>query len=108
MLIEVSLVWIVIVAVVARTSFRNSTILLGVGLMAALYWFFFIHRKNRAIEKPLEREFAMDDVFDPFAGGYPIPPRPGQTLPEFASVVTGAEPQVDTDTSDTTTEGKEF
>ncbi|AQP43853.1 NADH-quinone oxidoreductase subunit NuoH [Tessaracoccus flavus] len=107
-LIEVSLVWIVIVAVVARTSFRNSTILLGVGLMAALYWFFFIHRKNRAIEKPLEREFAMDDVFDPFAGGYPIPPRPGQTLPEFASVVTGAEPQVDTDTSDTTTEGKEF
>lgn len=32
--------------------------------------------------------------FDAFSGGYPVPPMPGQTLPEFAGVVQGqAEPE---------------
>ena len=28
--------------------------------------------------------------FDAFAGGYPVPPMPGQVLPEFAGVVRGS------------------
>jgi NADH-quinone oxidoreductase subunit H len=29
--------------------------------------------------------------FDAFAGGYPVPPMPGQVLPEFAQVLRGDE-----------------
>ena len=32
--------------------------------------------------------------FDAFAGGYPVPPMPGQTLPEFAGVVAGSSTAV--------------
>ena len=31
----------------------------------------------------------VDEPFDAFAGGYPVPPMPGQTLPELADVVHG-------------------
>jgi NADH-quinone oxidoreductase subunit H len=30
-------------------------------------------------------------VFDPFAGGYPVPPMGDQVLPEFAQVLAGEE-----------------
>ena len=106
-LIEISLVWIVIVALLAGTSFRNATI--GVGLLIAiLVYLFFFGGRHRAVDKPEERTYAADEVFDPFAGGYPIPPRPGQMLPEYAGVVAGT-PEADTtpDTVEDTTEGKE-
>lgn len=28
-----------------------------------------------------------NEPFDAFAGGYPVPPRPGQVLPELAGVI---------------------
>ena len=35
-----------------------------------------------------KEEIDTDEPFDAFAGGYPVPPRPGQVLPELAGVVT--------------------
>ena len=31
-----------------------------------------------------------DEPFDAFSGGYPVPPMPGQALPELADVVAGS------------------
>ena len=37
-------------------------------------------------------------AFDPFAGGYPVPPMPGQRLPELAAAtVVSAEPDDERD-----------
>ena len=49
----------------------------------------------------IEDEYDPDEPFDAFAGGYPVPPRPGQVLPELASVVRSSR-------TDDTPEGEEF
>ncbi|HHW82853.1 MAG TPA: NADH-quinone oxidoreductase subunit NuoH [Actinomycetales bacterium] len=81
-LIPVALVWLVAVAVVqgvmAFTDIQQSTFLIGIAvafgivILALLLW-------------PEKKEVAAveeaEEVFDPYAGGYPIPPMPGQQLP---------------------------
>lgn len=44
-------------------------------------------------ERKVEAE-TVDEPFDAFAGGYPVPPMPGQTLPEFAGMVSGSSTPV--------------
>jgi NADH-quinone oxidoreductase subunit H len=39
------------------------------------------YRGRRDAEAEAAEAKAADDVFDPMAGGYPVPPLPGQTLP---------------------------
>ncbi|GAB3819379.1 NADH-quinone oxidoreductase subunit NuoH [Tessaracoccus terricola] len=76
-LIPVSILWIVMIALAPQ-----YTIGLAVALLAILIAF---SGRTDAEEK---EEIDTDEPFDAFAGGYPVPPRPGQVLPELAGVVT--------------------
>ncbi len=108
-LIPISLVWVMIVATVR--AFRNEgydarTIALVVaGLVIALVVVVLLWKRLRpggvrAPEKPVEPRGRAEpappetlEPFDPMAGGYPVPPMPGQTLPAFRRTpvsVTGA------------------
>ncbi|MCS4484656.1 NADH-quinone oxidoreductase subunit NuoH [Gleimia sp. 6138-11-ORH1] len=109
-LIPVSLVWLVVVAVMRAVnnwlSDWNNYLIAGVFglLLSLLVVSFFIGEKK---EKPAT---ADSGEFDAFAGGYPVPPLPGQTLPvspragrirattaeqETASVTAGVEKEGD-------------
>jgi len=95
-LIPASLVWIIGVAVVrlARTGDsldRNTLItIFAVVVIVLLLTAFIPERKDPAPE-------AGPTEFDAFAGGYPVPPMPGQRLPE--SVVTVPADSDDHDSS---------
>lgn len=97
-LIELALIWVVVVALVANTPWRNATIGLGLLTMLVLYWIFGNNRPQSTepeIEVP-----ATEEVYDAFAGGYPVPPMPGQVLPELVGVLAGGsaeEPGGDVD-----------
>ena len=97
-LIPISLVWVMIVATVR--AFRNEgydtrTITLVVAglvvalVVVALLWKRLRPGRVRAPEKPAEPHDRTEpspetlEPFDPMAGGYPVPPMPGQTLPAF-------------------------
>jgi NADH-quinone oxidoreductase subunit H len=80
-LIPVALAWIVAVAVIQGvrqfTDVDLTTLLIGLGVLAVVViavTFLIPERKEPA--GPAEPE-----VFDAFAGGYPVPPLPGQVLP---------------------------
>ncbi len=80
-LIPVSLVWTVGVALVRliRSSgdFNSRTLLIVAGVaVAVLLLTAFIPERDQSPER------ADDERFDAFAGGYPVPPMPGQRLPE--------------------------
>lgn len=85
-LIPASLVWIVIVATarVVRNEFSVTTqdlLLLGGGALIVIVlgsWVLQI-RTARQEKRELEEAAAeADKPFDPYAGGYPVPPLPGQ------------------------------
>jgi len=85
-LIPASLVWIVIVAAarVVRNEFSVTTqelLLLGAGALIVVVvgsWVVQI-RSDRREQKDIERAKAeLGKPFDPYAGGYPVPPLPGQ------------------------------
>ena len=83
-LIEVSLIWIVMIAI-----FPQYSLALAVLLTAGCYLVF--GEKSKAIDEPEIPAPDPDRVFDPFADGYPVPPMPGQVLPELVGVVAGAK-----------------
>ena len=106
-LIEVSLVWIIVVALVANTEFRNATIGLALLFGIVLYW---IWGANRPQSTEPEIPSSPNEVYDAFAGGYPVPPMPGQQLPELVGVVAGARAAEETDpvvVDEVIVEGKE-
>lgn len=88
-LIPVSLVWLMLVATVR--AMRNE----GIAMSGILYWvggvaiavillsyvadMFRARKEEREAEQARVR--AESEVFDPLAGGYPVPPLPGQQLP---------------------------
>ena len=76
-LIPISILWIMMVAIAPRYSLGLSVALLA--LLIA-----FAPQKKEPERVP---EVNPDEPFDAFAGGYPVPPRPGQVLPELAGVV---------------------
>ena len=88
-LIPISLVWVALVA-----TFRglgNAGLLQGpllylvIGVVVlGLLVFAFVG------EKPEVPPPTRPTVLDAFAGGYPVPPMPGQVLPEFSNVVAPA------------------
>jgi len=79
-LIPVSIGWILLVATIQ--ALRNeghevgSIVLVAAGVLAALLLLTWIWEVARA--KPEDEEPAAPAEFDPFAGGYPVPPMPGQ------------------------------
>ncbi len=92
-LIPISLAWIIVIATVS--ALRQENLLQGpvlwgsiIVIALAIAAFLFVG------ERP-EPEPAIDTgPFDAFAGGYPVPPMPGQVLPELQDVIPStAEPQ---------------
>ncbi|GAA2410218.1 NADH-quinone oxidoreductase subunit NuoH [Streptomyces glaucosporus] len=87
-LIPVSLVWLMLVATVRalrNEGYGFGDIVLWVAgaalVMVVLSFVYdtFRERRERAEEESVKA--AGSEPFDPMAGGYPVPPLPGQTLP---------------------------
>ena len=83
-LIPISLLWIVLVSVVRATQqFGDLTqrerlmILFGGALAVLLLWFAWESLRPVEDEEPPPNP---DAEYDPFEGGYPVPPMPGQKL----------------------------
>ncbi len=76
-LIPISLLWIVMIAIAP-----GYTLPLAILLLAIL-----IAVSGTTDKGTDDEEIDFDAPFDAFAGGYPVPPRPGQQLPEMAGVV---------------------
>lgn len=84
-LIPVSLVWIMLVATVRALrieGYGSWTVALFVAgaVVAALAVVALVHRRRRKPPPP-PTEAAGPSPFDPMAGGFPVPPMPGQHLP---------------------------
>lgn len=82
-LIPVSLVWIVLVATVRAFRIEGygswAVALVVAGAVVALAIAVFVWRRlHRRPEAPPPKSVPP---FDPFAGGFPVPPMPGQTAP---------------------------
>ena len=94
-LIPISLGWVMVIALLRALTNHGLLqgpllwILIGVvvlGLIAVTFL---------GGEEVKDEPVVDDGPFDAFAGGYPVPPMPGQTLPELADVVAGSS--IDTD-----------
>ncbi len=86
-LIPISLTWLVLVAFIKEA--RSAAWLHGPvfwAVLGAVALLLVASLLATGREEPAE--VPEDDTpFDAFAGGYPVPPMPGQTLPEMAGVV---------------------
>ena len=88
-LIPVSLAWLVAVTLIqgvttfAELSRQQLFIGIGVAFLVAMVVVLLIgDRTPPEGEEPRDGEFIRpDDEFDAFAGGFPVPPLPGQSLP---------------------------
>ena len=90
-MIPISLGWIVIIATMrsltANGILQGPLLWVGIGIVGlALIAVLFLGGGEE------KTTYAFDDGRDysGFTDGFPVPPMPGQTLPEFADVVTGA------------------
>ncbi len=96
-LIPISLVWIMLIATVriarAQAWLSNPWVIGGtfVVVLALFGLWYWLDRVPEAVEEP-------PGEFDAFAGGYPVPPMPGQKLPEMADVVPASTEAERTDT----------
>ena len=106
-LIPASVVWIVVVAA-ARAfrddfTFTNDQLLIVGGItIAVILVISWISQKvadAKAARIEAAREAVADEPFDPMAGGYPVPPMPGQQVP-----VTSRRTQVPVGAQQTTVE----
>jgi NADH-quinone oxidoreductase subunit H len=97
-LIPVSLAWIVLIAVVStaidRDWINTQVVLILAGLLVVILLVSLFLGRNSADVPEVRSEVSRvprpaDEPFDPFAGGYPVPPLPGQVLPELADVMAG-------------------
>jgi NADH-quinone oxidoreductase subunit H len=81
-LIPVSLAWVVLVgaARALQAEYRTGTstlIAIGAGILFLVVAGQLVYERRRAVQQ--EREQALQEQpFDPYAGGYPVPPMPGQ------------------------------
>ncbi|MGZ5415927.1 MAG: NADH-quinone oxidoreductase subunit NuoH [Nocardioides sp.] len=95
-LIPISLVWIMAVATVRAVSLDGGIdreyLLAAIGVVAVLFLvLFFIG----GAESEAEAEEPEEEAFDAFAGGYPVPPMPGQSLRPTTTVPSTAGEEQD-------------
>jgi NADH-quinone oxidoreductase subunit H len=80
-LIPISLVWIVAVAVIRSLSISGGIdrnyLLIGLGVLAVIFAALFFVGGGEEEAAPAQEPAE----FDAFAGGYPVPPMPGQSVP---------------------------
>ncbi|MGH3384067.1 MAG: NADH-quinone oxidoreductase subunit NuoH [Nocardioidaceae bacterium] len=84
-LIPVALLWTVAVATIRAITLDEGIdrrYIIGAALVAVLVFL----ALSFVGERPAEEEPAEEPEFDAFAGGYPVPPMPGQQLPVLTSV----------------------
>lgn len=88
-LIPVSLLWISLVAIMRSLTNVGAGWHAGITIVftfvAVLLFLFFGFDPNEVESEPVDHGTGTD--FDPYAGGYPIPPKEGQELPERAMIV---------------------
>ncbi|MGK5629037.1 NADH-quinone oxidoreductase subunit NuoH [Streptomyces sp. URMC 123] len=85
-LIPVSMVWLMLVAAVRALrnenyAFQDIVLYVGGAVVAILLISFVVDMFRDREERRRAAEEAPPPVFDPMAGGFPVPPLPGQTLP---------------------------
>lgn len=87
-LIPISLLWVLVVSVlrVARTEDWVSSSVFWIVVAAFFVVLLAVLLFGGA---PVEEKSETEGEFDAFAGGYPVPPMPGQQLPELAGVLPG-------------------
>ncbi|MDR2896486.1 MAG: NADH-quinone oxidoreductase subunit NuoH [Propionibacteriaceae bacterium] len=96
-LIPISLVWILFVAAMrigGDEGWLTPTVMMIVAAVAvvALVIILLMPAPKTEIRSEVSRVPVVEEgVFDPFADGYPVPPMPGQVLPEFTDVLVGPE-----------------
>jgi NADH-quinone oxidoreductase subunit H len=97
-LLPISLVWIVLTAsvkVVAQQELLvNSTdVMIVAGIVVVILIGWLVIDSKKAPDEERSEVSRVPEVtpgeFNAFASGYPVPPMPGQELPEFAHVVAG-------------------
>jgi NADH-quinone oxidoreductase subunit H len=95
-LIPISIGWIVLVSFVrvaqAQNWLSSSAALIGVGvvlvfLLAYLAWDWRRGGDDEELSETSRMPLYDTGEFDPFEGGYPVPPMPGQVLPELVGVL---------------------
>ncbi|MFT4218209.1 MAG: NADH-quinone oxidoreductase subunit NuoH [Micropruina sp.] len=93
-LIPISLVWVMLISAVRVARAQNwlaNPLVIGGSVVVVLALFGLWWWLDREPAPP-----AVDTAeFDPFAGGYPVPPMPGQRLPEQADVVSAEAERTD-------------
>ena len=87
-LIPVSLVWLMAVATVRALrnenyAFQDIVLYVASAVLVLLLLSFLVDvfRERREKQEETAKAAAAQQPFDPMAGGYPVPPLPGQTLP---------------------------
>ncbi|MGZ4443390.1 MAG: NADH-quinone oxidoreductase subunit NuoH [Nocardioidaceae bacterium] len=101
-LIPISLLWIMAVATIRAISLNGGIdrgyLLAGIGVVAVLFlvMFFIGGDEEQVAAAEAGPAPAEEQPFDAFAGGYPVPPLPGQTstpatVPSGAATVTAEE-----------------
>ncbi|MGB7964001.1 MAG: NADH-quinone oxidoreductase subunit H, partial [Propionicimonas sp.] len=86
-LIPISLGWIVTVSTFKKLADEGLLqgpllwVLVGI-VVAVLLVLLFLGEKPEPVPEPIP-----EGPFDAYAGGYPVPPMPGQVLPELSGVV---------------------
>ncbi len=107
-LIPVSMVWLMLVATVRALrnenyDFQRIVLYVGGGILALLLLSLVVDVLRDRGHKAAAEPGAPGDRFDPMAGGFPVPPRPGQALPPVPRRRPRGERQLvnATDTADT-------
>ncbi|AQW52549.1 NADH:ubiquinone oxidoreductase subunit H [Streptomyces hygroscopicus] len=87
-LIPISMVWLMLVATVRALrnenyDYQDIVLYVGSAVIALLLLSFVVDffRDRSATEAEAGAEQGPEPAFDPMAGGFPVPPLPGQTLP---------------------------
>lgn len=92
-MIPISFVWIMIIAVgrkLRTEGILSAELMMIIGGIALLGLVAAILLGGREADEP---EVVDPGPFDAFAGGFPVPPMPGQELPELAGVVSVPDPE---------------
>ena len=89
-LIPSSLAWIMLVATIQAVRNEGyevrNVVLIAAGVLATLLLLTWVWEWMRPAKDGAEAEgVAPSGEFDPFAGGFPVPPMPGQVLPHARS-----------------------
>lgn len=101
-LIPISIAWIVLVSFVrvalAQKWLTQNVALAVIGIVVVLLVAFLVWDWRHGDDEEVLSETSRTPVYetgeyDPFAGGYPVPPMPGQILPELVGVLRASTPE---------------